>query len=40
MNFVVLDFIFLKLFELSIAASVIMLVILLLKQIGKRIFTT
>lgn len=39
MNFVVLDFIFLKLFELSVIASVIMLVILLLKQIGKRIFT-
>lgn len=39
MNFVVLDFIFLKLFELSIAASVIMLVILFLKQIGKRILT-
>lgn len=40
MNFIVLDFIFLKLFELSIAALVIMLVILLLKQIGKRIFTS
>lgn len=39
MNFAILDFMFFKLFELSIAASVIMLVILLLKQIGKRLFT-
>lgn len=39
MKFVVLDFIFLKLFELSIAASVIMFVIFLLKHIGKRLLT-
>lgn len=39
MNFVVLDFVFFKFFELSVAASVIMLIIILLKQIGKRLLT-